>query len=77
MTLYPVPTVPPKEGESIKPFAPSTRPCGLRRWLPALTLVRAYHRNWLIKDLIAGLALTAILVPVGMGYAEAASMPAM
>lgn len=77
MTSHPVPTVPPKEGESRNPFARAARPCGLRRWLPALALVRAYHRNWLIKDLVAGLVLTAILVPVGMGYAEAAGLPAM
>jgi high affinity sulfate transporter 1 len=31
----------------------------------------------LAKDLVAGLALTAILVPVGMGYAEAAGLPAI
>src|SRR5947208_2297821 len=29
------------------------------------------------KDLIAGLVLTAVLVPVGMGYAEAAGLPAI
>ena len=47
------------------------------RWLPALALVRTYQRSWLVKDLVAGLALTAILVPVGMGYAEAAGLPAI
>jgi MFS superfamily sulfate permease-like transporter len=31
----------------------------------------------LLKDLIAGLALTAVLVPVGMGYAEASGLPAI
>jgi high affinity sulfate transporter 1 len=31
----------------------------------------------LAKDIVAGLVLTAILVPVGMGYAEAAGLPAI
>lgn len=75
MATNPAPTVPPKESESINPFARSARPRGLRRWLPALALVRAYQRSWLIKDLVAGLVLTAILVPLGMGYAEAAGLP--
>ena len=59
------------------PFSRTARPRGLRRWLPALTLVRTYQRGWLMKDLVAGLVLTAILVPVGMGYAEAAGLPAI
>ena len=33
--------------------------------------------RWLRSDLVAGLVLTAILVPVGMGYAEAAGLPAI
>ncbi|MDP9210215.1 MAG: sulfate permease, partial [Actinomycetota bacterium] len=34
-----------------------------------------YRRSWLASDLIAGLVLTALLVPVGMGYAQAAGLP--
>src|SRR3954465_14462195 len=52
-------------------------PRGLGRWLPGLTMLRGYERAWLTKDLIAGLVLTAVLVPVGMGYAEAAGLPAI
>ena len=48
---------------------------GLARWLPGLATLRAYERSWLAKDVGAGLALTAILVPVGMGYAAAAGLP--
>jgi high affinity sulfate transporter 1 len=77
MVSTPAPTVPPKEGESVNPFARVARPCGLHRWLPALALVRTYQRSWLVKDLVAGLVLTAILVPVGMAYAEAAGLPAI
>ena len=39
--------------------------------------LRLYQRAWLPKDIVAGLVLTAILVPVGMGYAEAAGLPAI
>ena len=34
-----------------------------------------YPRSWLANDLVAGLVLTAFLVPVGMGYAQAAGLP--
>jgi high affinity sulfate transporter 1 len=77
MTTTPALTVPPKDGATLNPFTRAARPRGLRRWLPALALVRTYQRRWLVKDLIAGLVLTAILVPVGMGYAEAAGLPAI
>src|SRR3954453_12391772 len=50
---------------------------GVSRWLPGLAMLRAYKRSWLPRDLIAGLVLTAVLVPVGMGYAEAAGLPAI
>jgi MFS superfamily sulfate permease-like transporter len=47
----------------------------VERWVPGLWLVREYRRSWLASDLIAGLVLTALLVPVGMGYAQAAGLP--
>jgi len=59
------------------PFVRVARPRGLSRWIPALTAVRTYRRSWLARDLSAGLVLTAILIPVGMGYAEAAGLPAI
>src|SRR3954468_16076866 len=52
-------------------------PEGIGRWLPGLTILRHYNRAWLARDLVAGLVLTAILVPVGMGYAQAAGLPAI
>ena len=77
MTSTPGPTVPQKEGESSNPFARAARPRGLHSWLPVLALVHTYQNSWLAKDLVAGLVLTAILVPAGMGYAEAAGLPAI
>jgi len=43
--------------------------------MPGVAALRTYRREWLAKDLAAGLVLTAILVPVGMGYAAAAGLP--
>ncbi|MDH4142521.1 MAG: sulfate permease [Chloroflexota bacterium] len=49
-----------------------------RRWdVPGWRTLRAYRRSWLPNDLAAGIVLTAVLVPVGMGYAEAAGLPAI
>ena len=42
---------------------------------PGLGLVSSYRRSWLSKDLVAGLVLTALLVPQGMAYAELAGLP--
>ena len=49
----------------------------LQRWIPGLATLRHYQRAWFLHDLAAGLVLTAILVPVGMGYAEASGVPAI
>jgi high affinity sulfate transporter 1 len=48
---------------------------GIERWVPGLRTLREYQRSWLPNDLVAGLVLTALLVPVGMGYAQAAGLP--
>jgi high affinity sulfate transporter 1 len=37
--------------------------------------LRAYQRAWLPHDLLAGLVMTAMLVPVGIAYAEASGVP--
>src|SRR4051794_7008105 len=34
-----------------------------------------YEASWLPKDLVAGLVLSALLVPQGMAYAELAGVP--
>jgi len=48
---------------------------GVRRWLPGVHVARHYERAWLRTDLVAGVVLTALLIPAGMGYAEAAGLP--
>jgi len=39
------------------------------------TSLRTYQANWLRSDVVAGLVLTALLVPQGMAYAELAGLP--
>jgi len=56
---------------------PPVRPTPLQRWAPGLVTLLNYRRAWLVNDMVAGLVLTAILVPVGMGYAEASGVPAI
>jgi MFS superfamily sulfate permease-like transporter len=58
-------------GEGIPPPPKS----GPMKWLPGLWVARHYRRAWLVKDLAAGLVLTSLLVPAGMGYAAAAGLP--
>jgi high affinity sulfate transporter 1 len=45
------------------------------RWLPGLITLRQYKPSWLRYDLVAGLVMTTMLVPVGIAYAEASGLP--
>ena len=38
-------------------------------------IARQYKRSWLWPDVRAGLVVTALLIPAGMGYAEVAGLP--
>ena len=40
-----------------------------------MATARSYRREWLRHDLAAGLVLTAMLVPVGVAYAQASGVP--
>jgi len=46
-----------------------------KRWLPGLQVVSEYQAAWFARDLMAGLVLTAMLVPVGIAYALASGVP--
>jgi hypothetical protein len=50
-------------------------PAGWTRWLPGLQMLRRYELAWLRHDLMAGLVLTTMLVPVGIAYAVASGVP--
>jgi high affinity sulfate transporter 1 len=45
------------------------------RWLPGLTTLRQYQAKWLPNDIVAGLVLATMLVPVGIAYAVASGLP--
>ena len=47
----------------------------VKRWVPGVDTALNYRRAWLFPDLRAGLVLTALLIPVGIGYAEVAGLP--
>src|ERR1700741_5346546 len=47
---------------------------GWTRWLPGLNTLRQYELPWLRHDLVAGLVMTTMLVPVGIAYAEASGV---
>src|SRR4030095_14539007 len=61
-----------------RPLTPAggTRAADRLKWLPGLRTLLSYQPAWLPRDLVAGLVLTALLVPAGMGYAEASGPPA-
>ena len=48
---------------------------GWMRWLPGLRVLRRYESTWFRHDLVAGLVMTTMLVPVGIAYAEASGVP--
>ena len=48
---------------------------GWSRWLPGLVTLREYQIAWLRHDIMAGLVLTTMLVPVGIAYAVASGVP--
>ena len=49
--------------------------CRCSAWLPGLQAATSYRREWLAKDVVAGVVLTTLLVPQGMAYAELAGLP--
>src|SRR3974390_2562919 len=49
--------------------------CDWVRWLPGLGTVRQYRVAWLPHDIVAGVVLATMLVPVGIAYAVASGVP--
>src|SRR6187200_339707 len=48
---------------------------GIARVAPGIASILTYQPGWVRQDLVAGLVLTALLVPQGMAYAELAGLP--
>ena len=43
--------------------------------MPGLPILRQYQAGWLAHDIVAGIVLTTMLVPVGIAYAVASGLP--
>src|SRR5215470_4219871 len=65
---------PPERGSLLRHPAQPDR-AGWLRWFPGLQILRRYESSWLRRDIVAGLVLTTMLVPVGIAYAEASGVP--
>ena len=46
-----------------------------KRRLPVLGWLQTYRRDWLLPDILAGLALWAVTVPEGMAYSGIVGVP--
>ena len=46
-------------------------------WLPGLKTLQGYKVSWLRNDVVAGIVLSTMLVPVGIAYAVASGVPAI
>src|SRR3954469_19939907 len=46
-------------------------------WVPGLQILREYRTAWLGNDIVAGIVLSTMLVPVGIAYAVASGVPAI
>ena len=46
-------------------------------WLPGIQTLRGYELGWLRNDVVAGIVLSTMLVPVGIAYATASGVPAI
>ena len=64
----------PEPGRIVRPST-ATEQSGWSRWLPGLRTLRTYEMAWLRHDIVAGLVLTTVLVPVGIAYAVASGLP--
>jgi high affinity sulfate transporter 1 len=67
---------PPSDAASriVRRPSPAERASWLR-WLPGLLILRRYQGSWLRHDIVAGIVLTTMLVPVGIAYAVASGLP--
>lgn len=74
MSTDPAASPAPKQIQLLRPQRANDRP-SLTRWLPGLHVLQHYNRAWLRHDIVAGLVLTTMLVPVGIAYAAASGLP--
>ena len=54
----------------------ATHPASIaQRLLPVLSWLPGYRRDWLLPDVLAGLAVWAVMVPESMAYAGIVGVP--
>lgn len=51
------------------------RPRAWTRYVPGLAALHGYERAWLGRDVLAGLSVAAVTVPVGLAYAQLMGLP--
>lgn len=56
-------------------YSPRPRTTGLTRWVPGLALFRAYPRDALRGDLVAGLSAFLVMIPSVLAYSELVGVP--
>ena len=60
---------------NLEPISEMPNQTGWIRWLPGLLTLRRYQGSWLPRDIVAGIVLATMLVPVGIAYAAASGVP--
>src|SRR5436190_12040926 len=64
-----------RAGWEHRSVAPADDTHGLARRLPIVGWLPRYRREWLAGDVVAGIAVTALIVPKNLGYAGIAGVP--
>jgi MFS superfamily sulfate permease-like transporter len=72
-----VPEIPYQSGARTLAQARSGRASRLARLAPGFATLTRYDRRWLAKDVLSGISVAAIALPVGLAYADLASVPAV
>jgi high affinity sulfate transporter 1 len=61
--------------ESSETVKSAEKPSGIARMLPIVSWAPQYQRSWLRPDVIAGVTVSALVVPKALGYASIAGVP--
>lgn len=70
------PTIPDPTATTALPLRhDKSESAGVLSWMPGLYTLLHYQRQWLRYDLMAGLVLTTVLIPIGIAYSIAAGLP--
>jgi sulfate permease, SulP family len=62
-------------GDAPRPFRRGDRRPLLDRFVPLVPALREYRREWIGRDVLAGVVIAALAVPQSMAYAQTAGLP--